>query len=116
MKEFFKKSYLPFIRLSKVLSRKGIYPFLEKEFSTIQAGSMVLIIGAGGEVGELLNRYSELKKYQVISFDIDSKHQPDLTGDICRYDFGSHKYDVVVVSEVLEHLHSPSKAISNKYI
>jgi SAM-dependent methyltransferase len=101
------------VQLSKLISRKGLYEFLQHEFSSISANERVLTIGAGGEVNELLNNYSAQKNFSVTSFDIDPKYQPDMLGDICTFDFGDRTYDVIVLSEVLEHVHSPHLAIRN---
>jgi SAM-dependent methyltransferase len=101
------------VRLSKRLSRKGLYEFLAREFSSIKAGEKVLTVGAGGEVGELLAEYSRRQKFAVTSFDIDEKYEPDILGDICSFDFGDRSYDVIVFSEVLEHVHFPHLAIEN---
>jgi SAM-dependent methyltransferase len=101
------------VRLSKLISRKGLYEFLQREFSSIRPNERVLTIGAGGEVHQLLAEYSREKDFSVTSFDIDPKYQPDILGDICTFDFGDRNYDVVVLSEVLEHVHSPHLAIGN---
>jgi SAM-dependent methyltransferase len=101
------------VRLSKVLSRKGLYEFLRGEFSTIKADESVLTIGAGGDVQQLLEQYSAQQKFAVTSFDIDKKYEPDILGDICDFDFGTRAFDVIVLSEVLEHVHSPHLAINN---
>ena len=97
--------------MSKLLSRKGIYPFLNKEFEKIESGGKVLTIGAGGEVNKLLKEYSIQNSFDVTSFDISEDMRPDILGDICTYDFEENKYDFIVIAEVLEHLHSPHLAI-----
>lgn len=101
------------VRLSKLISRKGLYEFLGREFARINRGASVLTIGAGGEVNELLGDYARRQGFIVTSFDIDEKYGPDILGDICTHDFGETGFDVIVLSEVLEHVHSPHLAIKN---
>src|SRR5690606_24697004 len=36
-------------------------------------------------------------------------------GDICTFDFGSEKFDVIAICEVLEHVHSPHLAINQLF-
>jgi SAM-dependent methyltransferase len=103
------------VRLSKVLSRKGLYQFLAREFANIRPNEEVLTIGAGGEVGKLLDEHSRQRNFSVTSFDVDAKYQPDIVGDICTFDFNGRAFDVIVVSEVLEHVHSPHLAIENMH-
>jgi SAM-dependent methyltransferase len=98
---------------SKALSRKGLYEFLAKEYATIPHGAQVLSIGAGGEVNELLQTFAKRNSFRFVSFDIDEARGPDIVGDICTYDFDSTRFDVVVMSEVLEHLHSPQDGLKN---
>jgi SAM-dependent methyltransferase len=101
------------VRLSKLISRKGLYEFLGREFARIPAGSEVLTVGAGGEVGGMLSEHARRNGFAVTSFDIDEKYAPDILGDICAHDFGGRAFDVIVLSEVLEHVHSPHLAIAN---
>jgi SAM-dependent methyltransferase len=101
------------VRLSKLISRKGLYEFLGREFARILPGARVLTIGAGGEVSALLETHARRQKFTVTSFDIDEKYGPDILGDICAHDFGETSFDVIVLSEVLEHVHSPHLAIRN---
>lgn len=103
------------LRISKGLSRKGLYQFLSREYGAIPHGADVLSVGAGGEVNQLLKGFAEKNRFDVLSFDIDPSRGPDLIGDICSYDFGGRQFDVIVMSEVLEHLHSPHLGIKNIY-
>ncbi|MEQ8975410.1 MAG: methyltransferase domain-containing protein [Coleofasciculus sp. C1-SOL-03] len=103
-------------KASKVFSRKGIYPFLKQEFSEIKPGANVFLIGAGGSINELLRQYAKQENFRVTSFDIDQTKSPDILGDICTYKFSQYElFDYVVVSEVLEHIHSPHLAINQIY-
>lgn len=115
MKALARSSYRLLVRLSKVLSRKGLYPFLEAEFSSIPPGSRVLTVGAGGGVNELLYRYARDREFHVTSFDVDESRGPDVVGDVCTYEFQDAEFDVVVICEVLEHLHSPHLAVARLY-
>ena len=102
-------------RMSKIRSRQGLYEFLVSEYSTIPANSLVLSVGAGGEVNGLLVQYAKKTGFEYLSFDINPNRQPDLVGDICTYEFGNQNFDVVVLSEVLEHLHDPRLGLNNIY-
>ncbi|HEV7889394.1 MAG TPA: class I SAM-dependent methyltransferase, partial [Pyrinomonadaceae bacterium] len=101
------------VRLSKLISRKGLYEFLGREFARVGAGLEVLTVGAGGEVGALLEDRARRNGFRITSFDIDEKYAPDILGDICAHDFEGRAFDVIVLSEVLEHVHSPHLAIAN---
>jgi len=108
------KLYSHLISLSKRLSRKGVYPFLEAQMSSVPAGSRVLAVGAGGPVAELARRLAEEKGFSLTLFDVSTEYKkPDIVGDICTYDFGREEiFRCVVMSEVLEHLHEPAGALS----
>jgi len=113
MKIFFTSTFELFIKLSKKFSRKGLYIFLKKEFSKIETHKKVLLIGSGGEINRILDNYANKNLFFTQSFDISDKRNPDILGDICKYNFKNNKYDYVVISEVLEHTHSPHLAIKN---
>lgn len=99
------------IDLSKKLSRQGLIPFLAHEFDAIPANTAVLTIGAGGEIHQLLSQFSVQNNFSILSFDIDPERKPDLIGDICTYNFQAEQFDVIVMSEVLEHVYAPHLAL-----
>ena len=97
------------IRLGKRHSRKGLYEFLRRQAAGLDIGALVLSVGSGGDVNALLERYS----FELIQLDIDPQRGPDIVGDICSANLGSDRFDAVVMSEVLEHVHSPHIALAN---
>jgi len=101
------------VKLSKILSRQGLYPFLEAAFDRIPAGASVMNVGAGGEIEALLRRYAASRSFQVNSLDIDPVRQPDIEGDLSTHDFDGEGFDVIVLSEVLEHIRAPDAAVNN---
>lgn len=101
------------VKLSKILSRQGLYPFLENAFAQIPANASVLNVGAGGEIEGLLRQYASSRSFDVKSLDIDPARQPDIEGDLSSHDFGGKEFDVIVLSEVLEHIRTPDSAVNN---
>lgn len=99
---------------SKSLSRKGLYPFLKQEAEKITNGQRVLSVGAGGQVGTLLLRHASRKGFQLEQMDISETRQPDILADLCTWN-APETYDVIFVSEVLEHVKEPRAAVDNLY-
>ena len=98
-------------RLSKKLSRKRLYEFLAAEYVHIQPGARVLSIGAGGEINRQLYQYAERQGFHVLTLDIDIQRGPEVVGDVCEPHFQPESFDIVVMCEVLEHVHSPHIAL-----
>jgi len=99
-------------RWSSKFSRKGLYEFLIAEFNAIPAGSKVLNVGSGGEVGKTLDTVAAAKGFAVTSMDIDPARNPDLVADLMDSGLPSNSYDALVLSEVLEHIKVPHVAIA----
>lgn len=102
-------------RLSKDRSRDGLYDFLNQQFDTIEPGENVLTVGSGGEVNILLREYAKKNNFTVTSFDIDADRDPDVVGDLHTHEFNENEFDTIVLSEVLEHLHSPHLGLQTIY-
>lgn len=111
MKVIVRGGYRFLVRASKVLSRQGLYPFLDAEFSAIPPGSRVLSVGAGGEVNRRLYSEGASRGFEIVSSDIDPLRGPDVVADVCSPVFADGSFDVVVMSEVLEHVRSPHHAV-----
>lgn len=101
------------VRASKFASRRGLYEFLEEQFGLIPNGSRILSVGSGGQVNALLEARTRERGVAIVQFDIDEDRAPDIVGDICTFALNPEEFDVVVISEVLEHLHSPQLALDN---
>ena len=101
------------VRASKLLSRTGLYEFLTQQFDLIPAGSRVLSVGSGGPVNALLGKQTRGRSVTIVQLDLDPGRSPDILGDICTHSLTPEEFDVVVISEVLEHLHSPHLALDN---
>ena len=107
------RMYKVLINASKLLTRKGIYPFLTEQLSGIDSGASVLAVGAGGPIAAMVEEFGRRRGFNVHFFDVATVHKSqDIVGDICTYEFEKDEiYDHVVLAEVLEHLHSPHQAI-----
>jgi len=104
-----------FVKLSKLLSRKGLYTFLDRELEKISSGATILNIGAGGDVGKTLRQHADRQHFKIMSLDIDAQRHPDIVGDICTHDFKGLQFDAVVMAETLEHIPTPHLALENIY-
>jgi SAM-dependent methyltransferase len=97
---------------SKRISRTGLYPFLDGEFERILERSRVLSVGAGGEINRRLLEVARRRDLAVTQLDIDPARRPDVVGDICTWQSPA-PFDVVVISEVLEHVPDPPAVVAN---
>jgi hypothetical protein len=74
------------------------------QFKDIQQceGSNILIVGVGQGLDSLVLRW---KGFNITTFDIDYKFEPDYVGSVHDMSiFENKKFDIVIASHVLEHL------------
>jgi len=83
------------------ITRKKLAEFLEIH----KTDKKILDIGSGD---------SSYNKYfpNRLTFDIDPKRKPEIIGDIHKMPFQDNKFEIILCTEVLEHLKNPSMAIS----
>lgn len=104
------------IKLTKLISRKNLYKFIQKEIIQIRDQKKkikILNIGSGGEIEKFIKRNKDLK---LMSLDISKKRNPDFLYDISKNDVKNKinfKPDIVTIFEVLEHVKTPDKAVQN---
>lgn len=101
------------VDLSKSLSRKNLYEFLDAQYRQIPGGSTVLNVGSGGKVSDLLNTYAGQNGFRVLSMDIDPARGPDLVSDVADVPCAEATFDAIVMSEVLEHVQRPQAAVDS---
>lgn len=99
-------------RLSRLQSRKGLYPFLEQQLRQVPANSRVLSVGSGGGIARTVHRVASEAGFSVWELDVDPDRNPDIVGDIHTYQ-APEKFDFIILCEVLEHLYNPWTAVAN---
>lgn len=68
------------------------------------------------DVGSLDVPYKKLISYtSYTTIDIDPKANADHTGDVHNLPFKDNTYDTIIATELLEHCHSPEKAIKEMH-
>jgi SAM-dependent methyltransferase len=102
-------------RLASLFTWRGLARFLEDEYTRIPSGAKVLAVGAGGRFNTILYPHAKKRGFTLLSLDIDPNRGPDIIGDLCLCPFLEGSFDVVVVGEVLEHVHSPRLAVDSIY-
>jgi ubiquinone/menaquinone biosynthesis C-methylase UbiE len=92
----------------KKITRKNLSAFL-KGYATTE---LILDVGAGSvSTNHSYTQYFPNRH----TIDIDEKRQPDTIGDIHELPFEDNSYGFIVCTEVLEHCHTPQKAIEELY-
>jgi len=100
--------------LTAKFSRAGIDSFLKKQVIEMRVGATefknILNVGSGGFVSHSLKK---LESQEVVNIDIDPCRGPDLVADVCDMNqIECEEFDAVWMVEVLEHVRSPERAIS----
>jgi SAM-dependent methyltransferase len=101
-------------RLTQVFSRYGLYRFMRAEIKDLnqrrEGRLRVLNVGSGGAVDRWVAR---VRDSDIVSVDIDPERHPDMVADVCEMTcFDGGTFDVVFMIEVLEHVHSPKRAVA----
>lgn len=107
-----KQILLPIIyRWAKLFSRKGLDQFIDNSVNeNIElTGKEILVIGAGGLLGEYLKPLS--LKNRLTSIDFDSERKPDIVMDAQKMSFDDASFDLIYIFEVLEHIPNPFTAM-----
>ena len=115
IKKIINKIYGLLVDLSKIFSRKDLDYYIKNNIENLNDIKRVLIVGAGGRINDLVYRISVEKSFELFSLDIEKQYNPDIIADITDYDFNNDKYDVIIISEVLQFIPDPQKAINNIY-
>ena len=110
MRRLVKRSSVFVKRSSKTITRQPVLDFLTR----LALNGDVLNVGADGPNVPVVNRVAAKSGATVTTVDIDPSRGPDRVADISADDLGG-PYDVVVCSEVLEHVVNPHRAIEGLY-
>jgi len=74
----------------------------------------VLEVGIAGDTKPGGNYYL-FKDKDYKTLDIDEKYKPDYVYDICKTDLPNESFDLIILSQTLEHIPTPQKAIDECY-
>lgn len=96
-------------RKSKEKSRQNLYEMLTAALSDVPFDGRILNVGSGGGVADTIAK-STSSSVHIVSADIDPSRKPDIVLDICNSEFVD-EFDVIVMSEVLEHIPTPHLAL-----
>lgn len=96
--------------------RKLVYEAMEEYANKLQLkGVKVLDVGIAGDPppSEKYQWFGEGNDFKTL--DIDPQWKPDFVGDICQAPFINNIFDLVIVSQTLEHIFDFKRAISEIY-
>jgi len=106
---FYKKYVRQFIPTSRIYSvtRISLDMELKRQFARLSPG---IVLDAGSRDSPY-RRFIPHTKY--LRLDIDKRSEPDICCDLHNIDWEADYFDTVIMTEVLEHLYDPQKAIDN---
>jgi len=107
--KFYKKYVRQFIPTSRIRSVTEISRDMElkRQFARLRPG---IVLDAGSRDSPY-KRFIPHTKY--LRLDIDKSSEPDICCDLHDIDWEADYFDTVIITEVLEHLYDPQKAIDN---
>ncbi|MBC7249757.1 MAG: class I SAM-dependent methyltransferase [Anaerolineae bacterium] len=102
---------------SKRHSRKGLYEYLTSQLASVASGTLLLNVGAGGEVSSRIHSILAAGgiEVQLFSIDIAPTRNPDVVCDVCHVPFPENSFERVFLMEVLEHVYDPAQALAEIY-
>jgi SAM-dependent methyltransferase len=83
-----------------------------KEILFANSQKKVLNIGCGSALGCGRRLWYDVDKSNVLNVDIESGPGVDMIADAHQLPFENDTYDTVIMQAVVEHLHSPNKAVA----
>lgn len=101
--------------------RQNVWSTLEKYRKMLEPHDWsILDVGTAGDPprpdgkpGGNYQFFGEDNNYKTI--DVSEKFHPDYVDDICKTSFNDDLWDLVVLSQTLEHIYTPKKAIAECY-
>jgi SAM-dependent methyltransferase len=100
--------------LAYSLRRYVVDQYYLSEVASLAAGRLILDLG-GTKVGKRGVFNIDSFDHQVINLNISPLKSPDLLGNAASLPFGNNTFDVVICSELLEHVHEPIESLIEIY-
>jgi SAM-dependent methyltransferase len=97
--------------LSYSLRRYFVDQFYDREVEKLPKGSFVLDVG-GTKVNKRGFFNIDNLGHQVVYLNLSPQKLPDILGDVTSLPFGDNFFDVVICSELFEHLYNPREALA----
>lgn len=64
----------------------------------------ILYVGTAGNPGGKFEQANLFEKFSITTFDADPKWSPDIVGDITKTQFENESWDLIICTQVLEHI------------